>query len=104
MRMRASLLFAFLLGAAVLAGCAGKGPAQDASDVPTPSVTGVKSTADTGIILGVVVDPAIQPVPGANVTVNVPGHSPMAATTGQDGGFGFQGLSPGEYFVSAHKA
>lgn len=91
--MRAALACSLVL-AVTLGGCAGNsGDPQSAS----PFV----ATESTGIILGLVVDGAIRPIPGANVTLaaNPPRHS----TTDANGSFGFAGLTPGSYQIRAKK-
>jgi hypothetical protein len=75
--------------ALLLAGCSGgqEAPEQEA----TPA---------TGSVRGVIVDPAIRPL-AANVTLSPGG---LAATTGSDGSFSFEGLAPGAYLVGAEAA
>lgn len=91
--MRALLLAAALL-APLLAGCAG-----GEGDGPLP----VQATPTTGVLRGVVVDEAIRPLAGANVTVPQADGTARNATTGGDGAFAFDGLQPGGYVVRVRK-
>lgn len=61
----------------------------------------VKATSTTGVIRGIVVDDAIRPLAGATVKV-APGN--RTTTTNANGAFGFEGLAPGTYFLTALKA
>ena len=90
------LTLALALATALLAGCSGKDPAPDAD--PTSGL-GLEATKTTGVIRGVVVDQAIVPIPGVVVSLSGGGN----ATTNADGAFGFEGLAPGTYFLTAHK-
>jgi hypothetical protein len=60
----------------------------------------VQATATTGIIRGIVVDQAIRPLAG--VTVRIAANNQTSSTTA-GGSFGFQGLAPGLYFITASK-
>jgi len=83
-----------LLATMALAGCSDEAP-------PAPVVDDdLKATDTTGIIRGVVVDGAIVPV--ADATISIQG-SETKATTNAEGRFGFDGLEPGTYFLSASK-
>ncbi len=99
MRSAKPLVAAALLFAALLAGCATKG--TEASSTSDPGID-VKSTATTGVIKGVVVDAAIKPLVKALVTIKAGGKT-LTNSTNANGGFGFSGLEPGTYFVSASK-
>lgn len=89
---------AALLGA-LLAGCTG--PADGAgAEGPDFSGLGLDATATTGLIRGIVVDDAIRPVAGANITLT-PGD--LTARTTANGTFGFDGLAPGTYFVAGER-
>lgn len=79
----------------MLAGCFAGGEAQAPPDPLT-------ATASTGLLLGVVVDQGIRPLAGANVTVST--APPRSTTTGEDGAFGFAGLTPGSYALAARMA
>ena len=89
--------------ALLLAGCSAK-PAptatlQDAAPVPEQDL---KATATTGVIRGVVVDEGVRPLAGVTLSLMSEGKT-MATNSTATGGFGFQGLKPGTYFVKAHK-
>lgn len=91
--MRVLLLVGLLLAAPLLTGCLGLGGEED-----TGERTDLESQADvdesTGGIQGVVTDPAIQPVVGAELTLAGRGES---TTTASDGSFAFSNLAPGDY-------
>ena len=95
------LLLALSVAAAFLSGCAATPPATSAGS-GDPGVD-VAPTATTGIIKGVVVDQAIKPLVKAIVTVKA-GDKTFTNVTNANGGFGFEGLEPGTYFVAASKA
>lgn len=86
-------LVCFFLMAVVLSGCTGK---SNDPEVASPFL----ATESTGIILGLVVDDAIRPIAGANVTL---GALPRYATTDAMGSFGFAGLTPGHYQIVVRK-
>lgn len=88
-----------LLAAFIVAGCADGGTAAD--EGPDFSDLDLQASATTGIVRGVVVDEAIRPVAGANVTLT-PGGLRTQST--EDGRFGFEGLAPGTYFLSVSRA
>lgn len=79
-----------------LAGCTGAG---DGGDGGVPDVA---ATATTGVLRGVVVDEAIRPLLGVNVTVQA-ATGPLSQLTGDDGLFAFDGLEPGAYVVQARR-
>lgn len=92
------ILTAFLLLAAVLAGCndaPAKTPVDDAdfSDIDVP----VSDT--TGAIRGIVVDERIIPVQDAVVALRVDG-SDRNQSTDEQGRFAFGNLVPGTYFLT----
>lgn len=74
--------------AIVLAGClgGGDGPAEP-------------EAATTGVLHGVVVDQAIRPLAGANVTVGLPDGTQRSDQTDLDGRWAFPGMQPGTYLV-----
>jgi hypothetical protein len=91
---------------ALLAGCAagpvaGKGDLQlaDGKTVDLNSAAqGAQTDKDRGTISGVVVDPAIRPIAGANLTVVGQGAT---ARTDADGVFVIPNLKPGLYTILA---
>lgn len=109
--MRGILLGSLLALALTVAGCSGSGGGSEATESGglTPEQiddaaggVDVEATATTGVIRGVVVDTGIRPIAGATVTLLVGGDS-KTAQTNELGAFGFDGLAPGTYFVSATK-
>ena len=98
MRSLQMAIVSVLLLTATLAGCASPTTGDDGSSID-PSVD-VQPTETTGIIKGVVVDAAVKPLAKATVSVKV-GDKTLTNLTNGNGGFGFQGLPPGTYFVSA---
>lgn len=99
-------LASLLLTTMLLAGCSSSpapGTAPQA-DAPTPGAEAdftelqLEATKTTGVLRGVVVDTAVRPLAGANVTVH-PGA--LQAFADGQGRFGFEGLEPGSYVVRA---
>jgi hypothetical protein len=99
--MRAPLLVALFL-CALLAGCSSDPAGEAAAPAADFSDLDLEATSSTGVIRGVVVDEAIRPLADAAVTLR--GDQPRTSTTKDDGAFGFDGLQPGTYFLSIHKA
>ncbi|HLF16931.1 MAG TPA: carboxypeptidase-like regulatory domain-containing protein [Candidatus Thermoplasmatota archaeon] len=97
------LALAALLAATALAGCSGGSGGSESTTEANFEDLGLEATETTGIIRGIVVTPAIQPIAGATVTVTGGTTVVPPATTGADGAFGFDGLEPGTYFVEAVK-
>jgi hypothetical protein len=97
---RATVALTALLCAAVLAGCAQGGAREGA---PTDGLPSLAATATTGVIRGVVVDEAIRPLANVAVEARGPDGGSRTATTGADGFFGFAGLAPGTWFLTAEK-
>ncbi len=89
-------LLALALLAAALAGCAGDPPEPEPADDFGQEL---EATESTGVIRGVVIDPAIVPVPNAEVRI----QDGASTTTDPDGEFGFQDLAPGSYFLQISK-
>ncbi len=87
--------------ALVLAGCSGNGGGGGGGSKEDFSELGLEATATTGVIRGVVVDPAIVPIVGAQIVIRLQN---LTATTGEDGLFGFDGLDPGTYFLEISRA
>ena len=94
-----------LLLATALAGCSGggEGAAGDAT-ADDFSDLGLEATADTGLLLGVVVDQAIRPVEGASIAITKPDGGELSATTDAQGRFAFADLAPGSYVIRASHA
>jgi hypothetical protein len=94
-------LMALVLVAATLAGCS-SAPEAD----PDPTVDfedlDLEATETTGVIRGIVVDEAIRPIANVSVVARGGGRELTASTTAE-GTFGFDGLEPGTYFLSAGK-
>lgn len=96
------------VAALALAGCSGSGGAASTPEAGLSSEeidnavrdVPVAASATTGVIRGVVVDQAIRPIAGA--TVAVAGFGSETVSNDQ-GAFGFEGLQPGTYFVTASK-
>ncbi len=87
-----------LLMIASLAGCADA--AEPTADEELAIDDSLEATETTGVIRGVVVDPAITPIAG--VTVRIASLGVETETDGE-GLFGFDGLEPGSYFLEASK-
>lgn len=102
MRSLLSVGLAVLLGLS-LAGCAGGAKKADPAKSVDFTPLGLEATATTGVIRGVVVDSAVRPVAGVNITALGPGPA-QATTTNAQGAFGFDGLAPGDYYLKAAKA
>lgn len=80
--------------AAALAGCA------DPAATAGAGGDGARPGA-TGVLAGVVVDPALRPLADANVSVLGPGGDPSGQATDANGTFRFTGLAAGTYAVEA---
>jgi hypothetical protein len=92
---------ALLVVMTALAGCASSARSGDTT-TDVASDIHVQATESTGVIRGIVVDPAIRPLANAHVTTVAKGRTLHTNTT-STGSFGFQGLDPGTYFVQAGK-
>lgn len=98
MRSRIALTTLLLVSLA-LAGCSGGGGGGGDKDDPTKGL-GLEATETTGVIRGVVVSEAIVPLEGVLITLTSTGQT---AQSNDVGAFGFEGLEPGSYFLSASK-
>jgi hypothetical protein len=94
-----TILTVLTLASIALAGCSGGGGGDKAGDDPTEDL-GLEATDTTGVIRGVVVNEAIVPIPGVVVTLLSTGQT---AESNDLGAFGFEGLEPGSYFLTASK-
>lgn len=83
-----------------LAGCSGGGGKGGPDDDPTAGL-GLEATDTTGVIRGVVVDQAIVPVQDVVISIST---TDLSTKSNEVGAFGFEGLEPGTYFLTAHKA
>src|ERR1041385_5709040 len=94
-----TLLF---LAALLVAGCSqpskANGHAVTLGDGSHVELTGGPTAAGKGSIVGVVVDEAIRPVKGANLTIPSEG---LKTTSDESGLFRFDDLQPGFYVVAA---
>lgn len=79
------------------AGCASSGTEDPVSPDDFDDLD-VQPTATTGVILGVVVDEAITPIPDATVALQGAGGE-KSGTTDAQGRFAFGGLEPGTYLL-----
>lgn len=91
-------LAALAVTATVLAGCAGGGTADEVSAGEFDDL-GLESSSTTGVLLGVVVDDAIRPIPEVDVTVTKPDGNALQAKTDDLGRFAFGSLFPGTYRI-----
>ena len=94
----ASILAVLVL---LLPGCMGGG--HKGSGSPDSALPELQATSTTGVIRAVVVDEAIRPLAGANVSVQVPDHDPIVRSTDAAGFAGFEGLDPGNYLVEVKR-
>jgi hypothetical protein len=90
---------AALLLTLLFAGCADD-PGADGAEPEPEAFDDVQVTDTTGAIRGIVVSEAIVPIPDVLVQL-VDGRN---QTTDAEGAFVFNGLEPGDYFVTATKA
>ena len=98
--MRVPIALAALLVA--FAGCADGGTVATPPNEPVFEELDLKATSDRGIIRGVVVDAAIRPLAGVEVSLPL-ASGPRVVTTTASGVFGFDDLEPGTYFLTASK-
>lgn len=90
--MRWSLILGLVLLLPALAGCFGGDEEPSQAGLETRSRAQVSE--DTGGVEGTVTDEAVQPIQGANVTLE--GYGSRTTTT-TDGSFAFSNVPPGEY-------
>jgi putative hemolysin len=93
------LLVLAVAGVILLAGCS-----SPPDSTPKPSDfddLGVQATATTGVLLGVVVDQAIRPIPNVAVTLVKPSGGEEKQTTDVQGRFAFDDLPGGVHVVRA---
>lgn len=93
-----TLLTLLLLTAVAFAGCSGGGGGKPDED-PTEGL-GLEATDTTGVIRGVVVSESIVPLQGVVITLLSDGQT---TESNEMGAFGFEGLAPGSYFLSASR-
>ncbi|HJQ92778.1 MAG TPA: carboxypeptidase-like regulatory domain-containing protein [Candidatus Thermoplasmatota archaeon] len=84
-----------------LAGCSTPAEPEPAGEVLAVEALELEATDTTGVIRGIVVDEAIRPVAGAEVTLRGAGEAVTAST--EEGALGFDGLEPGTYFLKVSK-
>lgn len=86
-----------LVAATVLtAGCAGLGAEEDAEPSSTTRQR-AQITDSMGGVEGVVTSPAIEPIEGANVTLD---GTDASATTAEDGSYALSNVKPGTYTLA----
>jgi hypothetical protein len=96
------ILLAIALLATTLAGCSGGDP-EAKPEVPVDfDPLELEATETTGVIRGIVVDEAIRPIGNVSIVLRG-GPSELTTTSTPEGAFGFDGLEPGAYFLSASK-
>lgn len=91
----------FALALLLVSGCTDTGGGADAPPQDPTKELELESTETTGVLRGVVVDEAVRPLAGVQVSITGPGQH--NATTTESGAFGFEGLEPGTYFLQASK-
>jgi hypothetical protein len=99
MHKRALLATATMLAVA-LAGCSEEGGSPKPTDDPFSTITTGPVAEGKGLIRGLVIDEAINPIVGA--TVKVAGHA-TSTTTSDAGAFLINDLDPGTYFLTVTK-
>lgn len=100
--MRGSSVAVAFAAAFLFSGCAdGATNVGQGAPVLEPTIE-VEATKTTGVIRGVVVDEAIVPLAGVRVAVATVGGT-LETETNTGGGFGFEGLEPGTYFVRTER-
>jgi len=99
--MGVRILPLLLVAGFLLSGCAAKSQTETTTDAALTGIQ-VAATATTGVIRGVVVDEAVRPLAGVQLSVISQGKT-LTTNSTASGGFGFQGLPEGTYFLKAHK-
>jgi hypothetical protein len=104
-----TLLCLLVVPSLALAGCASDDPQTQSDDgqaqVPADfDDFDLEASSTTGILRGVVIDERIVPLAGAMVVAVGPTGQNRTMETKENGLFGFDGLEPGTYFVTAAKA
>ncbi len=97
--MRA-LLVTLLMACVAFAGCADSGVESIDDTDQQFEDKGLKATATTGVIRGVVVDESITPIAEATIKIKSLG---LETTSDENGLFGFSDLEPGAYFLDVTK-
>lgn len=97
--MRRVVAVAAILLTALVAGCTGDPSTNSDEDQVPESIQDVEVTSTTGAIRGVVVTEAVVPIAGVLVALT----DGTNRTTDDEGGFVFNGLEPGDYFMTATK-
>jgi hypothetical protein len=100
--VRVPLLVALALATSVLSGCSGGGADETGTNAADAfKDKGVTAGDGKGVLLGVVVDDAIRPLPGAEVVLQKPSGGLENQTTDAQGRFAFGELDPGTYLLQA---
>jgi hypothetical protein len=94
-------LMAIALLATTLAGCS-SAPEADPGPIVDFDELDLEATTTTGLIRGIVVDEAIRPIGNATIVARG-GDRELTTTSTPEGAFGFDGLRPGTYFLSASR-
>lgn len=96
---------ALLLVATLLAGCSGgkAKKADDGIDEGSFDELDLVATKETGVIRGIVIDEAINPIADVNISVVGPLGMSGLVKSNAEGAFGMDGLEPGSYFLTATK-
>ena len=93
------LLLALSLFVVFLAGCSDE-PANQPLDDDEAKFDDLRVSDSTGAIRGLILDPSIVPVPGADIELVGADHF---ATSNEEGAFSFDDLDPGTYFLKVTK-
>jgi hypothetical protein len=93
-RTRVAVLGLAVVGLALVGGCLSDDGSSDENRLET-----AQATEDTGGLEGLVTDPAIEPIEGAQVRLP---QLDASTTTAEDGSFAFSELEPGSYTLVAN--